>query len=492
MKLNTNQELYNQLLREGKIFPTSIKYPYGNNVFSAYTSNRFYDPAIQSFNIYYLKSPEFTNTINKNPLYLGFIPPQIYNENDIWDLIKANPLSIINFDESYIQPNMYATAVLLEPKLLGLLNERFQTIEIVTQVIKKEPLALQYVRDDLKYFYICQSAVSLDWRAIEFVPPNIVDSKLIEIAQQQEDAFLLDKVERSKLESDFYVDQLVKFPIDGATHIIAANLVNNAQRINELIYFIENLNAYAPEYIFDNCDPKILLHHEKHNALVALFTQRPQWITYLKPHFISEDIFKIALENGIYPKLDSLCWSGEMISLAFAIDKKAYMHLPYDRLKAVGATRISQTVNEAMLEGWIDKLPKYFITDEVVNDQELRHALILSRAPFSYFLTQSHQIDWERVEHLDGSIAEYRMLKQSVPTELADTFFEKNIESYIALADDDKTLDRTSAFLSQYPNEIRSISKKILDNPVIMKQLIQDNPLIGRYLDQSEIINLFA
>src|SRR5690606_37995547 len=200
---------------------------------------------------------EFVDQIRKNPLYLGYIPPQIFNENDIWDLINANPISIINLDDSYIQPNMYATAVMIEPRLLGLLNESHQTVDVVSEVIKKVPMALQYVRDDLKFFYICQKAVSLDWRAIEFVPPNIIDSKLIEIASKDEDAFLLDKVDRSKLDADFYVDQLMRFPIEGATHVIAANLVNNEQRINELMYFIENLNAYAPQFIFDNCDPKI-------------------------------------------------------------------------------------------------------------------------------------------------------------------------------------------------------------------------------------------
>ena len=79
----------------------------------------------------------------------------------------------------------------------------------------------------MKFFYICQKAVSLDWRAIEFVPTNIIDSKIIEIARQNEDAFLLDKVERSKLDSDFYVEQLIRFPLEGATHVIAANLVSN-------------------------------------------------------------------------------------------------------------------------------------------------------------------------------------------------------------------------------------------------------------------------
>ena len=95
MKSNTNQELYNELLREGKIFATNIKPPYGNNIHEEYLSNPFYDPNNRAFNIYYLNSAEFVDQIKKNPLYLGYIPPQIFNENDIWDLIKANPISII-------------------------------------------------------------------------------------------------------------------------------------------------------------------------------------------------------------------------------------------------------------------------------------------------------------------------------------------------------------------------------------------------------------
>lgn len=491
MKSNTNQELYNDLLREGKVFATNIKPPYGNNIHEEYLSNPFYDPTNRAFSIYYLNSTEFIKQVEKYPLYLGYVPPQILNENDIWDLIKANPISMINLDDSYIQPNMYATAVLIEPRLLGLLSDRHQTPDIVSEVIKKEPLALQYVRDDLKFFYICQKAVSLDWRAIEFVPSNIIDSKIIEVARQNEDAFLLDKVERNKLDSEFYVEQLIRFPIEGATHVVAANLVNNEQRIEELIYFIENLDAYAPQFIFNNCDPKVLMHHEKYSALIYMLTQRPEWIRHLNTRFITKDILEIALKNDIYPKLESINWTGDMIASAFNFNKKAFIHLPIDRMSSLGKDRIVQTITEAIKDGWIELLPKYMFIDEVVNNLELRSELIGSRPSYAYLLTQAHNIDWERVLNLDCSLAEMRMLKDPIPTEMSADFFDKYIESYVAMRDNDKTLERTEIFLGKYPNEIRSIPKKFQDDAYIMKQLIQRNPLIGRYIDQDEIINLF-
>lgn len=492
MKSNTNQELYNELLREGKIFATNIKPPYGNNIHNEYLSNPFYDPNNRAFNIYYLNSNEFVDQIRKNPLYLGYIPPQIFNENDIWDLINANPISIINLDDSYIQPNMYATAVMIEPRLLGLLNESHQTVDVVSEVIKKVPMALQYVRDDLKFFYICQKAVSLDWRAIEFVPPNIIDSKLIEIASKDEDAFLLDKVDRSKLDADFYVDQLMRFPIEGATHVIAANLVNNEQRINELMYFIENLNAYAPQFIFDNCDPKILMHHEKYDALVYMLSQRPQWIEYLKPRFITKEIFEIALNNGIYPKLESINWTGDLIASAFNLNKRAYVNLPVDRVNAVGVERLTQTIVEAIQNGWVDELPKYVFIDEVVNNLDLRPDLIGQRPELAYLVTQAHNIEWDRVLNLDCSVAEIRLLNDPIPTELAAEFFDRYVESYVALADKDKTLERTEIFLKKYPNEIRSLPKTMQQNYSMMRNLLTGNPLLGRYLQKEEIMDIFA
>lgn len=492
MKSNTNQELYNELLREGKIFATNIKPPYGNNIHNEYLDNPFYDPNNRAFNIYYLNSNEFVDQIRKNPLYLGYIPPQIFNENDIWDLINANPISIINLDDSYIQPNMYATAVMIEPRLLGLLNESHQTVDVVSEVIKKVPMALQYVRDDLKFFYICQKAVSLDWRAIEFVPPNIIDSKLIEIASKDEDAFLLDKVDRSKLDADFYVDQLMRFPIEGATHVIAANLVNNEQRINELMYFIENLNAYAPQFIFDNCDPKILMHHEKYDALVYMLSQRPQWIEYLKPRFITKEIFEIALNNGIYPKLESINWTGDLIASAFNLNKRAYVNLPVDRVNAVGVERLTQTIVEAIQNGWVSELPKYVFIDEVVNNLDLRPDLIGQRPELAYLVTQAHNIEWDRVLNLDCSVAEMRLLNDPIPTELAAEFFDRYVESYVALADKDKTLERTEIFLKKYPNEIRSLPKTMQQNYSMMKNLLTGNPLLGRYLQKEEIMDIFA
>lgn len=492
MKSNTNQELYNELLHSGKILATNIKPPYGNNIYKEYTSNRFYDPSNRAFNIYFLKSADFISEIKKNPLFLGYVPPEVFNENDVWDLIYANPLCLINLDDSYIQPKMYATAVMLEPRLLGLLNEFHQTKEIVQEVINKQPLALQYVRDDLKYFYICQKAVSLDWRAIEFVPPNIIDSKIIEIAKESEDAFLLDKIDRSKLDADFYIEQLIKFPIEGATHLIAANLIPNQHRINELIYFIENLDSYSPQYIFDNCDPKVLMHHEKYEAFVHLFSQKPEWIVHLQPCFITKDIFEIAIQNDVYPKLESFNWTGEIIASAYTLNKKAFRYLPYNRLKSVGADRIVQTVAEAIKEGWIDQLPKYFFIDEVVNNEELRQSLLGSRESFAYLITQADKLDWDQLQKFDCSIDEYRLLKQSIPTDKASIFFEKNVESYIAFTDDAKTIDRTEIFLKKYPSQVRSIPRETQQNHVLMSKLIENNPIISRYLDPQEIVEIFS
>lgn len=490
MKSNINLELYSELLRDGKILHSNIKPPYGNNIHPEYTSNRYYEPSNRSFNIYYLKSSEFQNDIKKNPLFLGYIPPQIYNENDIWNLIQTNPISIINFDESYIQPNMYATAIMLEPRLIGLLNERFQTIEIVSEVVKRQPMSLQFIRDDLKYYYICQAAVSLDWRAIEFVPQDIIDSRLVDLAKEDQDAFLLDKIDRSKLDADFYINQLVRFPIEGATHLIAVNLINNPDRVAELIYFIENLDAYGPQFIFDNCDPKILMHHDKYEAFVYLMMERPQWIEYLKPHFVTNDILEIALKNNIYPKLDSANWTGELVATTFTVNKKGYINIPYNRLSTLGTTRIKETIEEAIDERWINEIPKYFFTDEVVNDLDLREKLIGYRDSFAYIVTQGHKLDWDRLINLDCSVAEFRMLKQPIPTELSESFFDKQIESYVALTDEYKSKDRTRIFLNTYPDEIRSVPKRLQVDLPFMLSLIKENPIIGRYINLSELVNL--
>lgn len=503
MKSNTNQELYNELLQEGKIYPNNIKPPYASNIYNEYITNRFYEPSHRSFSIYFLKTTEFLEKIKRNPLFTGYIPPEIFNENDIWDLVNTNPLCLINIDASYIQPKMYTTAIMLEPRLLGLLPENLQTPEIVQEVINKKPLALQYVRDDLKYYYICQQAVSLDWRALQFVPPSIVDKNLIDIAKQNDDAFLLDIVERDKLNDlDFYISQLVRFPIEGATHLIATNLVNkiietdqlvpDQNKINDLIYFIEHLDTYAPQFIFQNCDPKILMHPDKYEPLITLLSRRPEWITHLNPCLITQDIFEIAIQNNVYPKLESLNWTGPIIASAYTLNKKSFIHLPYNRLRAVGSDRITHTVEEALENGWVDQLPHYFFIDEVVNNEELRPSLIKKRESFSYLINNLDNPDWDHLLSFDYSLAEYRLLKTTIPTEKASSFFEKNIESYVSFENEAKTIDRTEIFLKKYPNEVRSIPREIQQNKALMSKIIESNPLVARYLDNDEIIQIFG
>ena len=488
MTKNTNQELYDELLQKKVIYPTSIKPLYASNTQKKYIDNRFYDTNNLSFNINYLNSQNFLNDMKENPLFLGYIPHEICNDNDVWDLISNNPYSVLALDEAYITEKIYTACVMYDPRLLGLLPDHYQTVDIVFNAIQKEPLVLQFVRDDLRLFYICKAAVRSNWEAIKFIPRNIIDEEIIELALMNPNAFILDAVGRSQITSEIFVQQLLNFPIEGATHLITTHLVENIERLKELIYLIENLDNYAPEFIFKNCDPKILTHASKQAALYGLLQAKPEWIIHLDNCIIDQNIFKIALENGIKLNLDAINYKNSFLSAIYELNKKAYLDVPKSRFNAIGNTRIKSMIIDAVDNNWFHEIPSYFFTADILSDEELHELLYQNRKEVQ--LVRQQVVDFEKLLASNCSIDEYLLLSERIPHEMVNQFMSKHVEAYAGLEDSDKTIDLTKSFLSEYPERISLIPHRLKNNEQIMRELISDNFHLNRYLKTDEMLEI--
>ncbi|NNH76492.1 hypothetical protein HLH17_02090 [Acinetobacter sp. ANC 5380] len=486
MTTNTNQQLYDELLQKKVIYPTSVKPLYANNTQKEYVKNRFYDPNNLSFSIYYLNSNEFLEDMKKNPLFLGYIPNGSCNENDVWDLISNNPYSILSLDEEYITEQIYTACVMHDPRLLGLLPDYLQTPDLVFHAVSKEPLILQFVRDDLRLFYICKAAVQKNWEAIKYVPKDIIDEDIIDLALKDSSAFILDLVEHSQITSEIYVKQLMAFPTDGATHLITTHLVENIDKLKELIYLIENLDSYAPQFIFKNCDPKILSHNSKHEALCGLLQVKPEWIQYLDNCIIDTDIFKIAMNKGIDLKLDAINYKKEFFEIIFYANKKAYLNVPKSRFNSIGSARIKATIIEAIDEGWINEVPNYFFTYEILEDDDLRDLLSQHREETA--LIKQNVLDFDKLLNANCSACEYSLLHTKIPSSIVEQFMSKHVDAYAGLEDSDKTLEFTKAFLKEYPNQISHIPSKFRNNEEVMRDLVADNFHLNRYLSTNDML----
>lgn len=490
MMRNTNQELYDELLKSGCIYPTNIKAQYANNTEKSYLRNKFYNPSNSAFNLHYLNSKDFIEDMAKNPLYLGYLPEGVYSENDVWDLISNNFYSVLTLDESYLTDKIYTACVMRDPRLIGLLPDYFQTTEIIVHAIKKEPMVLEFVRDDLLLFYICKIAVQLNWEAIKYVPTEIIDDEILSIVLSNNDAFILDKVDHSKITQEVLTDQLSNFPIQGSTYLVDTHLIEDVVKLEILIHFMSNLTSYSPKFFFKNCDPQVLLHHNKKNAFCALMQVKPDWIQYLDPSYINEEIFQIALKNNIRLELDSINYRKEFFGIIYHVNKKAFIDVPLDRISNIGDERVKDMILEAIEDGWFNEIPSHFFTKNIIKHPELSDILPEYRKEIE--IVQDQVVDFDLLLKMDCSVDEYLLLSEKIPSNFAEQFIEKHIESYAGLKDADKTKAWTISFLSKYPNKVSEIPHRLKEQSSFMQTLLEDNMSVSRHLSADEILEIYS
>lgn len=490
MKRDLKKEFLENLIEEGKIRPKDCPAPYNTSVYAEYQSNTFYDEANNNYPLTFLRSDEFFEQMEKHPKYMSLLPDGFFDHNELWTLLKGNPISALTFRANELTPSMYAFAVMQDYRLFPFLNINHQTTDLVLYVINKEPLMLEYVRNDLLLYYICNKAVKMNWRAIEFVPSSIIDKNMIDIANSQEDADLLYILPDKHLNSDIYTKAVLR-NTQKAVNYLAEHLFDEHQ-IPNFLSSLERLDHENPERFVSNLPDLIISMERKQAAFVKLIEARPHWIELFKPCHVSDGMFGAAVSQGVYPKLNAHTWTPEKVSLAFNVDPKALVNVPNEQIRFLGSDRLRMVFEIALGNGWVNELPHYFFIADIIEEPSYKNALIEHRLPFSYMLNHSNDIDWDKLTTFRSSIDELRMTDEKAPSDKVDQLIEHGIEHYVVLADTDKTLSRTIEFLKAYPRLFNEIPEHIKKDRSAMATLIKEIPRLASNFEVDELVKIFS
>ena len=196
------KEFYKSLMDKGLCKINSIPVPFLTNLDQDYTENQYYNQQDSTISIQFLRSQDFLKTIQKLPLYVTSLPVEYFSEAELWKLLSENINSILTFPNGSVTKEMYHYAVGRDYRLFAFLDNSFQNIDIVKEVLAREPLMLEYVQESLAYYYICESAIIRNWRALRYVPIELFDDGLMEIAKKNKNAFLLDIIPSNFIKSE--------------------------------------------------------------------------------------------------------------------------------------------------------------------------------------------------------------------------------------------------------------------------------------------------
>lgn len=489
MDRNIKQEFYEKLMNQGICKINSVPLPYNINHFSTYVECPYYNTSDTSFAIQYLRSKLYLENLRTQPLMVSNLPVAYFSENELWMLLKQNVYSILTFPVGEISEEMYVYAIGKDPMLFAFLGTKYQNIEIVKYIVNYEPLMLEYVHDDLRYYWLCEAAVSRNWQAIKHVPTgDVLDEGIIEKALTHKDAFILDIVPSSFLNQDIYARHFKTHPKKSIDAIVSALL--NIRDVELLINLMETTENFAVERLFKEVNPKILCSNDREDALLKLFALRPNWIHYIDAVAITPRIFEQSIANNELVALTPLTWSADMIKTAYNTNRKAFINIPVSRMGNIGEDRMFQILLSAIEEGWISELPAHFFSATLL-DNENSHALLMEHRPqYSAVVANSDDFDFDLLNKFDFSVDE--LLRVSVKAnELSDELLDHNIANFVLLNDSDKTMERSIKFLQTYPHHHAQIPQKYFDNKDNALTIIEGAPMVCRYLPTDQVFEIF-
>lgn len=489
MERNIKQEFYEKLMNLGVCKINSVPLPYNINHFSNYVECPYYNSNDSTFTFQFLRSDLYLEILRSKPLMVSNLPSVYFSENELWMLLEQNVYSILTMPIGELTGEMYLYAIGKDPMLFAFLGTKYQTIEIVKYIVDLEPLMLEFVDDDLRYYWLCESAVTKNWEAIKHVPSaDVLDIGIIEKALQHKDAFIIDKVPNSFLTQDIYTRHFKEHPKESIDAIVSSLL--NERDVDLLINLMESTENFEAGRVFREVNPKIISSSEREKALLKMLSIRPHWIHLIDPVAITQNMFELALRNNELVALTPLTWSADMITSAYNTNQKAFINIPISRMGNIGAERIYQIMLSAIEGGWIDQLPHYFFVSALI-DNENAHSLLMEHRPqYAMVVANGNDFNFDVLNESDFSVDE--LLRVNVKaTEINEQLLDRNIANYVVLSEADKTIERSIKFLKVYPHHFEQVPEKYFENKDDALHIIDAAPMVCRYLPHDKTFELF-
>lgn len=488
MERNVKQEFYEKLMVDGICKINSVPIPYNINHFKEYVECRYYQPTDTSFIFPFLRSDNYLETLKSQPLMVSNLPVAYFTEPELWLFLQQNVYSILTFPQGEISKEMYVYAISKDPMLFAFLGTEHQDIEIAKYMVDVEPLLLEYVADDLRFYWLCEKAITKNWMALRYVPGDVLDAQLVEKALVHQDAYILDIVPHTFLNKDIYARHFEKYP-ERSLNTMVASLLNDRD-YSLLIDLMETTENFNPERLFKEVDPKIICDTNRESALLNIFNARPHWVHYLPSEAVTDNIFEFAIDQGELLELTPICWSADKMAIAFQTNRQAFTKIPLERMSQIGAERLFQILLTAVEQQWIDQLPSYFFIDALIDNEYAHSILMEQRNQYAIVVTDGENFNFEKLHELDFSIDELLRVKVKADN-LPEELLVKNIANYVLLSDAAKTFERSMCFVKAYPHHYKQVPEQFFNNKEDAQRLIDASPLISRYLPSEQLFEIY-
>lgn len=448
---NSNLYLFNKFLLENSEKYNLIK-------------NKFYSEINNSFSASYNNSDQHWVDIEGRP-FLNKVPDVKIKglTHEIWTLIKRNPFTIIQVDESRLDQEMVDFALEQEPILVCFIPNQFITHKNAFKAVEYEPLFLEYIPESLKTYKIVNQALSSNIRAIKFTPDSLITEAIIHELESC-DEFILDFIPYHIWNDKIWLKQSGIDYTKTFKACMDLSIINNDGSIFELymngIRDVERLWG-----IFGACDPNTYQSQLFIELVDRELLKYPKSINFFDMDFLSIQNYKTAIKVGAINYIPLHLWE-VLYSTVFDTQSKLIYTMP-TRYKGL-AIRHAKFWVESWLkldDGDKEKYPLqgFFITPEIIENDDMWLKLYETRH-LTKLIMENKVNDIEAmltVNEENTSIVEMQRARTNIEENVVTELFKKNAYWYFILPENEKTLANSLKLLTNYPHLVNELPTNI-------------------------------
>lgn len=452
--------------------------------------NGFYSDIFNGYSNEYHTSKVLKDELMNEPLFCMSSVGYNGSLEDVWDLLNHNCLTAVNIDPEILDQAMVDYCFSKEPCLIYFLDKKFQTTQNVLGIIKKEPLLLEFVREDLKTYKLCNLAFKLDKRIVKYTPKELIDDAIIHELKAEKELYLLNYIPSDFWDNELITTQMVINPRSTVRDTIHEYLlINDISGLKEMVDSVVNNRDLID---LKNIDPVIYQNHSFMSFIYAYYDVNPDILSVLNIQTAPTEIHNLMVRTGYLDNwgvndIPERLWRN---SYNVIYESKSILAYKYPKkLESVPAMH-----KDYWLKNWIElkksnfenlpDLPSFLVTKKAIEDADTFAEIYETRLSTQIMMNGDITVEGlSKLNPSNVSIDELNHIKVNIPQEVL-TELQKKDSFWFAVKIEDNSINKVEAlrFATDYPNLTAALPTNILEDDEFVEQLATASPKAHSYL----------
>lgn len=451
--------------------------------------NEYYSEKFSGFTDAFNSSEELQKQLIENPFFTLSQEGYHGSTEDIWEILEKNHLAVAQINREYLDQAMVDYCLEKEPRLLFIIPVDFQTTENVIKVIKKHPLLLDLVKDDLRSYKLCNLAFSLDMRVIKYIPQELVsDNILQELSGCKE--YILDFIPSKYWNIDLINAQIALGGNQAINHLVEQYVL--LSKYDELSDLFEVVLANKDYFNLKDVDPVIQLHPQFIAFVDYYSSKNPDVFSVLNINTVAKGTHDTMIRMGYIDSIDvndipDRLWK-ESYSAIYEVKSLLAFKYPkkYESIPSLNKSYWLNHWIELKKSGVTDLpyIPSYMVTQDAIEDADTFGEIYESRLSTQLMMDGNLSIEsLSQINSENTSIVELKRLAENIESNVLSELQKQHVFWLgVKIPDASITKEEAIRFAIHHPYLLAQLPTTFIKDEDFQVSIKEQSPKTYSYL----------